>query len=193
MKRAVVVLVGFVAIALLPMGVAPRASASPPNLSAMLLTIHQMPTGWNVSGESVGNGGFLGNVLQPKGIRRTAEAGVSYQRGGSAPDVNEALATFTNASTAYKKIVANLVASKHFSATTLGVKYTVTAGHMSFPTYGNASEAFAVRFAWLGTTFHEDLLIVRKGSIVLAIDEFDLSVNVSQFQGFVKKAIAKLP
>jgi hypothetical protein len=42
-------------------------------------------------------------------------------------------------------------------------------------------------------TFHEDLLIIRKGSIVLAIDEGDLSVNVSQFQGFVKKAIAKLP
>ncbi len=193
MKRAVVFFVSFVAIALLPMGVAPRANASPPNLSAMLLTIHQMPTGWNVYDSSVGNGGCLGNVLEPKGIKQTAEAGVSYQRGGTVPDVNEAIATFTNASTAYKKIVADLVGCKHFSATTGELKVTGTAGHMSFPPYGNASEAFAVRFTISGLTFHEDLLIIRKGSIVLAIDEGDLSVNVSQFQGFVKKAIAKLP
>jgi hypothetical protein len=64
---------------------------------------------------------------------------------------------------------------------------------MSFPSYGNASEAFAVNFTVQGTSFYEDLLIVRKGSIVMGIDEGDLApVNVSQFQGFVKKAVVKL-
>jgi hypothetical protein len=51
-----------------------------------------------------------------------------------------------------------------------------------------------VSFTAQGTEFGEDLLIVRVGSVVMGIDEGDLvSVNVIQFQGFVKKAVAKLP
>ena len=64
---------------------------------------------------------------------------------------------------------------------------------MSFPHYGDTSEAFAVNLTVQSTTAYEDLLIVRKGTIVMGIDEGNLvSVNVSQFQGFVKKAIKKV-
>jgi hypothetical protein len=50
-----------------------------------------------------------------------------------------------------------------------------------------------VNFTIQGTAFYEDLLIVRKGNIVMGIDEGNLApVKVSQFQGFVKKAIKKI-
>jgi hypothetical protein len=74
-----------------------------------------------------------------------------------------------------------------------GNKTTGTVGQMSFPHYGDTSEAFAVNLTVQSTTAYEDLLIVRKGTIVMGIDEGNLvSVNVSQFQGFVKKAIKKV-
>ena len=86
------------------------------------------------------------------------------------------------------------MACKHFSGESGGQKITGTVGQMSFPHYGDTSEAFAVNFTVQGTTAYEDLLIVRKGTIVMGIDEGNLaSVNVGQFQAFVKKAVAKLP
>jgi hypothetical protein len=93
-----------------------------------------------------------------------------------------------------RRIVADLTACKHPSGTSGGAK--VTGGmlrQMSFPYYGDASEAFAVSFTIQGTTYGEDLLVVRKGGIVMGISEGDLlPVNLNQFQGFVNKAIKKL-
>jgi hypothetical protein len=173
---------------------ATAASASSPKLSAKLLSIGQMPIGWSVVSSAGGGGaGCLANVLEPKGIKQTTKASVSFEDNGNVPAVDEALATFTNATTAYRKIEADLMACKHFSGESGGQKITGTVGQMSFPHYGDASVAFAVSLTVQGTAFGEDLLIVRAGSIVMGINEADLvSVDVSQFQGFVKKAVKKL-
>jgi hypothetical protein len=169
------------------------ASASPPKLPAMLLSVGQMPTGWAVYNGTSNGLGCLANVLEPKGIKQTAKATVSFEASGGLPAVVERLATFTNATTGYKKIDADLTACKHLSGTTGGQKFSGTVGQMSFPHYGDASVAFAVSLTVQGTAFGEDLLIVRKGSIIMGIAEEDLvSVDVSQFQGFVTKAIKKL-
>ena len=174
--------------------VATAASASPPKLSSMLLSIGQMPTGWAVDNSS-GSGGVscLTTLMEPKGIKQTAKASVVFQDNGNVPEVDEALATYTNAKTGYKKIVANLTACKHLSGTTGGHKVTGTLGQMSFPHYENASEAFEASFTIQGTTFGEDIVIVRKGHIAMGLAEADLvSVDVSQFQGFAQKAIKKV-
>jgi hypothetical protein len=173
--------------------VATAAGASPPKLKAMLLSIGQMPTGWGVYNEPSNGLGCLANVLEPKGIKQTAKASVEFVDNGSFPAVVERLATFTNAKTAYKKIDANLTACKHLSGTTGGQKFSGTVGQMSFPHYGNESAAFWANFTIQGAKYGEDLLIVRKGNIVMGIDEGNLApVTVSQFQGFVKKAIKKV-
>jgi hypothetical protein len=197
MKRTLAT-IALAATLLMPTGLlsiaATAASASPPKLSAMLLGIDQMPTGWSV-GPSSGSGhaGCYGNVLEPKGIKQTASASVYFEANGGLPAVDEKLATYTNAKTAYAKVVASLAACKHFSGTSAGEKITGTMGQMSFPHYGDASEAFAVTLTVQGTTAYDDLLIVRKGIIVMGIDEGNVApVNVSQFQGFVNKAVAKL-
>jgi hypothetical protein len=45
----------------------------------------------------------------------------------------------------------------------------------------------------MGTTFDEDLVIVRKGNVVVGIIEGGLPpINVHQFQGIVVKALAKV-
>lgn len=188
---ALVVLTGFLGT------FATSASASPPKLKAMLLSIGQMPTGWSLDnsfGGKVALGCYTDNAV-PKGVKQTAAATANFQGKGGFPAVGEKLATFTNATASYNEAVANLVDCKHFSGTSGGEKVTGgTVEQMSFPHYGNASDAFVVIFTISGMRFYQDLLYVRKGSIVMAFFEGNLrSVNVSQFQGFVKKAVAKLP
>ena len=202
MKR-ILATIAFAAALVVPAGllgtVATAAGASPPKLSAMLLKIGQMPTGWaieNSSGSGSGGGvvGCLnGKILEPKGVKQTATASVYFEFLENPPAVGEGLATYTNATTAYKKIVANLAACKRLTGKMNGDPVKGTFGQMSFPHYGNASEAFAARFTVEGVKLGEVLVIVRKGGIVMGMYEGGFApVNVSQFQGFVKKAIKKV-
>ena len=190
MKRTI----GVAVAVALSMGMMTGASASTPKLSSELLSVGQMPTGWSVDKSSSGSGiGCLANVLEPKGNRQTSHASVFFAGNGNIPVVEEALATFTNAKTAYKQIAATLDGCKHISGTKGGTKVTGTVGEMSFTHYGNASVAFSESLLIHGTTIGADLLIVRKGNVVMGIQEADLPpVNVSQFQGFVVKALTKI-
>jgi hypothetical protein len=175
------------------MGMMTSASASTPKLSSELLSVGQMPIGWSVDNSSSGSGiGCLANILEPKGIRQTSHASVYFAGSGNRPVIEEALATLTNATTAYKKIVATLNGCKNISGTKGGVRATGSVGQMSFPHHGNASAAFSVSLVTQGTTIGEDFLVVRKGNVVMGIIEADLQVDVSQFQGFVVKALAKV-
>jgi hypothetical protein len=179
----------------LSMGMMSSASASTPKLSSELLSVGQMPTGWSVdNSSSSGSGvGCLANILEPKGIKQISHAGVALDDNGNTPLVTEKLSTYSNATTAYKKIVATLSACKRVSGTSGGAKTTGTVGQMSFPHYGNASAAFSLSLVIQGTTVGDDLLIVRKGNVVMGIQEADIPpLDVSQFQGFVVKALAKV-
>ena len=154
-----------------------------------------MPAGLSVdNSSSSGNGvGCLANVFEPKGIKQTASAGVSLDDNRKTPMVIEKPSTFSNGATAYKKIVSTLNCYKHVSGTSGREKNTAAIGQVSFPHYGNASAACSVSLVTRGTAIGEDLLIVRKGNIVMGIQEADLPpVSVSQFQGFVVKALAKV-
>ncbi len=190
MKRTI----GLAVAVALSMGMMTSASASTPKLSSELLTIGQMPTGWNVDNSSGGGGvGCLANILESKGIKPTAYAKVVFDDNGSTPLLDQAVATYPSAKTGYTKIVARLSACKQVSGTSGGTKATGTVGQMSFPHYGNASAAFSVSLVIQHTNVVEDLLIVRKGTVVMGIAEADLPpVDTSQFQGFVVKALAKV-
>jgi hypothetical protein len=197
--RRRVVAITFAALLVVPIcllgTVATAVSASPSKLSTVLLSIGEMPIGWVVDSSSGSGGiGCLSTLMEPKGVQQTAKAGALFENNGNVPGVDEAVATYTNAATGYNKIVASLTACKRLSGKLGGQKITGTLAQMSFPGYGNASEAFEARFTVYGATLGGDIVIVRKASIVMALAEADfVSVNVSQFQGFVNEAVAKLP
>lgn len=179
----------------LSMGMMTSVSASTPKLSSELLSVSQMPTGWNVDNSSSGGSGVgcLSKILEPKGIKQISHASVDFDNSGNTPFVDEKLSTYSNAKTAYTQIIAALNDCKHVSGTSGGAKTTGSVGQMSLPHYGNASAAFSISLVIQGTTIGDDLLIVREGNVVMGIQEADLPpVDVSQFQGFVVKALSKL-
>ncbi len=163
-------------------------------LDAHLLSVGQMPTGWaayNVSGNGLG---CLGTSLAPVGEAPTARATIGFDYGGSIPAVVERLANYPNATTAYRSIVGNLIACTTLSGQSGGQALSGTVGPLSFPRFADASEAFEANFALGGTHLGEELVIVRKGNTIMAFDEGgNPSLIPSQCQGFVEKALMKLP
>jgi hypothetical protein len=188
-KRVLAVLAFALTLGLL----ANTISAATLNLSAKLLSIDQMPTGWAVDNSPVSSAkDCVNKLLLPKGIKRTASAGEYFDDDGNVPTFEEKLATFSgSASNAFDKMISSANACKNFTAG--GHKFTM--GQMSFAHYGNQSAAYTVSGDIQGESIGEDFLIVREGSVIAAFAEADLqpvSTDLSQFEGLVVKALAKL-
>lgn len=171
------------------------ATASQPKLSSELLNVSQMPSGWSIDVQTGGSSpGCLSHLFEPKSTKQTSHATVNFVYNGTLPLVSEKLGTYSNAKSAYKAIVATLADCKHVSGVSGSQKVTGTVGKLKIPSYGDASAAFAVRLDIQGTVIGNDIFIVRKGSVVMGIEEAGPPpVNESQLQGLVAKAIKKLP
>src|SRR6202165_1509034 len=83
------------------------ATASQPGLSSELLSVGEMPSGWSVDVQTGGSSpGCLAHLFEPKGTTQTSHATVNFVYKGALPLISEKLGTYSNAKTAYKKIVA---------------------------------------------------------------------------------------
>ena len=163
-------------------GFAPARKAKAPTLASLLLTVPEMPIGWNVvSSQGSGSGGCLDHALEPPGLKQTASATVTFAFGGSAMD--EKLATYAApASTVFAKIVATLDRCKTVKVQT------------RFPRYGDQSAAFDGHTTVDGLPVSDEVLVAIKGTILVGIAEDGFgSPDLGQFKGFVGKALARLP
>lgn len=160
----------------------------------MLLTVNQMPIGWSID-DTPGSGiGCLSRSLEAAGIKETGDAEVTFAYNASIPEFQEKLATYAvSASRVFSKVVATLDTCKTVAGTASGQKVTGTVGAMSFPRYGAQSAAWAVNLTIGGVTIGEDILVVREGTLLAGFVEANYgSPNLTQFQGFIRKALAKL-
>jgi hypothetical protein len=202
MRRTFRAAVAFSTALTLALGFADFASSTvTPRLSTFLLSITQMPKGWStyVPSGSV-RAGCLANViglssfLVAKGVRQTSRASVILEYEQSVPVISEMLATYANADVAYTRIVASLASCRHVNATVLGEAVTGTMRQRNLTRFANASEAFTASTSIMGTTFDEDVIVVRKGDVVMGLVEGGLPpVSTHQFEGFVERALARVP
>jgi hypothetical protein len=178
------------------------ATASTSRLASELITPAQFAKGWHIytlSSGGVSDGCLsnvvgLSNVLSVKGVKQTANAKVFIEDHQSVPVVSELLATYSNVSSAYASIVKSLAACKKVNAKIFGVAVKGSMKETSLAHFGNASQAFLASTSVMGTTFDEDVVIIRKGDVVVGLIEGGLPpVNVHQFEGIVSKALARVP
>ncbi|MHB8379854.1 MAG: hypothetical protein ACYDB2_08055 [Acidimicrobiales bacterium] len=170
------------------------ALASQHALSSELLNVSQMPSGWSTDVQTGGSSpGCLAHLLEPVGTRQTAHATANFVYKGNLPLVSEKLGTYSNAKAAYVKIVATLANCRRVNGLSGSQKVTGTVKKMKSPSYGAASAAFAVKLDIQGTAIANDIVIVRKGGVVMGIEEAGPPpVNTSQLQRLVAKAVKKL-
>ncbi len=196
MMQAHRVAIAIAVVSLVPLTflVATGGSAASTKLSKELVTVDQMAIGWSLNNSPGGNGiGCLGSTLEPKGIKQTAAAENHFQVSGGIPAVDEKLATFASAKAAYNRITGNLSKCINVSGKSDGHRVTGIVGQMSFPSYGEESEAFSISLTTQGANLAEVALVVREGVVVMGISEAALnSVNLTQFEGYVKLALEKI-
>jgi hypothetical protein len=198
--RAALAVVASIAIALALTSASVAATAPAPRLSSQLIAASQLPSSWSeqsisgsVSAGCLANVIGLTNVLEARGVHQTSSAKVFFIDNSGVPVLSEMLATFSNPVTAYLKIVAQLTGCKHLKGEALGVAVSGTMNHKTLTHYGNASDAFSATTSVLGQNVDVDMIIVRKGDVVVSVAEGAIpQVNLHQFQGFVVKALAKV-
>jgi hypothetical protein len=137
--------------------------------------------------------------MEPVGVRQTASASTIDIYNHDVPIFQEKAATYSNSSKAYRGIVATLV--RCLGRTTVG-QPTFPVEHvsrLSAPHFGDESVGFTLGFTVAAQTFVSQLLIVRKGSIVAAIEVEKPSAlfvytqrNDHQLLFLAGKAVAKL-
>jgi len=197
MKRTtgLVVAATLLATSLASASASSAATPSQAKLNSQLLSIRQMPAGWFVGNAATANGaGCLRNLLEPPGVKQTRSAEVLFLAKGDLPIVDEKLATYSNVSTAYSKIITAINACKVVNGLSpSGHHVTGTVTRVAWTHYGNASSAYVMTLSSLGVTLHYDYLIVRKHQTIVGILEANaFSVSTSQFRGFVVKSLAKV-
>ncbi|MGC1418784.1 MAG: hypothetical protein WA786_01515 [Acidimicrobiales bacterium] len=202
MKRTLRVVITFSTAVTLSAGLASVASSTiAPRLTARLLSVTQMPGSWSVDTPSGSvQAGCLTNViglssfLIAKGVKQTSHASIIVEDNQSVPVVSEMLATYTNPAVAYERIVSSLARCKHVNASVLGQTVTGTMKEKTLAHFANASQAFTASTSILGTTFDEDVIVVRKANVVMGLIEGGLPpVNSHQFEGIVTRALARVP
>jgi len=171
---------------------AAASTSAGPSLSAQLLSVNELPTGWAVdSSENTAN---ACNSHPLEAAPPAQEDHVYFADAGGTPALQEALATYrSSAVSAFHAVKTALDKCTSFDSTANGETVHETQGAMSFPAVGDQSAAYEASFTIQGIAASFDIVIARRGSVLVAVAEGDVgSVDVDQFQGFVNQALAKV-
>jgi hypothetical protein len=175
--------------------------AGGPDLSPKLLTVHDLPTGWSVytktSSSSSGTPDCLNAITAPSATR-VAKAEAEFTGGASGvPYLDEAIDAFPagKAHDALLNIDNGVTGCKNISVNENGTTLTGSVGAMSFPSFGDESNAYQISLSagQGGITIGFDIVVVRKGDLLMGILLGDLgSPDVDTLQKIVQTAIAKV-
>ena len=108
--------------------------------------------------------------------------------------LEEELATYSSADQGFAQIKSSLDACHNFNLqSTSGQSVPANMGAMSYPITGDESVAYTVTATVSGIGLVEDIVIAKKGDVIVAIDLGDVgSVDTSQLQQFVSSAMNKV-
>ena len=170
----------------------PAASATV-KLRSELLTLSQLPKGWlSSSPSSTAVFGCNASVL-PANPTVQASAGFNVGALKGFPLLTEVLASYKNVDAAFNALTSGLSGCTHISGTRDGNPVSGTLSKMSFGTYGDQSAAYHVSVNLQGSSLVADILVVRKGNVLLELEEGNSgSISASGFESFSKSAVKRL-
>jgi hypothetical protein len=169
------------------------AGAAAKPLSAQVLSLSQMPSGWLAESNSNTGVGCLHDLLEPSGVTQTQVAEVYFVHSGDVPFLDEKVATYSNVKTAFKKISGVIAACPDPTGTYKGYPSTGTVTSFSFHPKATQSVAYQMVFKTGHVTVYYDYVIARKKNAIVAVLVGSYpAVSTSQFTSFVTKALAKV-
>jgi hypothetical protein len=152
-----------------------------------------MGSGWIAESNSNTGVGCLHDLLEPSGVTQTRVAEVYFVHTSNVPFLDEKIATYSNAKSAFKKIAARIAACPNPSGPYKGYTSNGTVTKFTFPPEGNQSIAYQMVFKTGDVTIYYDYLIARKNKVMVAVLEGSYpGVSTTQFTGFVHLALLKV-
>ncbi len=164
------------------------------NLKSDLLTLSQLPKGWvTASASSAELPGCKATALPAKPTTQ-ANATFNYRALKGFPQLVEVLAAYTNIDKGFNSLTSGLNGCKNVTGNKNGKSFTTTVSKMAFSSYGDQSAAFHASIKASGLLVAIDILVVRKGKVLLELQEGNnnSSVSLSTFHGFATAAVRKL-
>jgi hypothetical protein len=181
-----------VMMVVLACGFALPAGASNVNLKSKLVTLNQLPHGW-LKASSSNNTELPGCKKSALPAKWTGQASVNFNFGAleAFPQLSEVLGAYKNVDSAFTTLTSGLSSCAHETASKDGKTFTVSITKATSSSYGDQSAAYR---ATIGPSIVVDVLVVRKGDVLMVLDygNSNASVNQSAFQGFSREAVQKL-
>jgi hypothetical protein len=176
---------------------ASSAPAPAADLSKALLALDDMPPGWSPQTVSSDSGGSPSCVPLKDGawkhLPQSAEA--DFEQGQTGPFLIEQLAggSASQAGAAMRALIKATGECAKFTQKTGSGTNAWSLEPLSFPSYGDATYAFALTIASdAGMSAGGDVVIVRKGGVLVQVTVYGIgSVSVSTVEDLVGKAVAK--
>jgi hypothetical protein len=163
-------------------GTGMTATAAAPDLAAELLTVSDFPAGWTSISPTASKGGAPSCAALNNGPWKTlpAHAEADFQQSQLGPYVTELLAAGTPAAVAqaWAGFAAATSECRTFTSGTGAGTATFNLQSLSFPSYGDATYAFAVTATMSGMTVSGDIVAVRKNSTLVQIIALSLGASV---------------
>jgi hypothetical protein len=176
---------------------ASSAPAPAADLSKALLALDDMPPGWSPQTVSSDSGASPSCVPLKDGawkhLPQSAEA--DFEQGQTGPFLIEQLAggSASQAGAAMRALIKATGECAKFTQKTGSGTNAWSLEPLSFPSYGDATYAFALTIASdAGMSAGGDVVIVRKGGVLVQVTVYGIgSVSVSTVEDLVGKAVAK--
>ena len=183
--RAVLV-VAVLGVAAAPAGAAPR------KLKTEVLTISQVPKGFLAEAASSTEIFGCGASAFPTGWSAKATAGFNFKSPKAFPLISEVLATFPNAVTTYNDLIGGVAGCVNLNGTQDGRTYSGSIAKIPMNSYGDQSIGFQGHFFLNGTAIVLDVVVVRKGSDVMELEEANYTgVKTGGFEAIAAAAVSK--
>ena len=176
---------------------ATAAAASSSQLTSELLAVTDLPAGWSTTATSSSSGGAASCKALDSGAWQSlpANAEADFTGGTLGPELAEKLAagSASQVAAAWQAFTAATAQCASFTTpdSSGGTDKFSLAG-LSFPSYGDGTYAFALTVDADGVSASGDVVVVRKGDVLVQIFAVGLTgVPVSVVEDAVGKAVAK--
>jgi hypothetical protein len=191
MKKVAWILVSLSAIA--GFGIAtPVSAVTKAQLSARVLSLSNMPTGWSVSHSSQSSNTIPCLDVLKSPVKHGQKTSVDYED-GSLPALQEVVAAGQGEDNRYRLLNKTLAKCGSFSFSSDGQKVTGNIGAMSFPAVAKHSSAYAITLSGGAVSAGADVVLFESGPYVVAVVYEDFGTpNPDEAQAFVQEAVAKV-
>lgn len=163
------------------------------NLKSELLSLSQLPKHWVAASAEDPELPGCNATAFPTNHTTLASTTFDYGALKGFPQIVEVLAIYENVDKAFDSLAAGLNDCKNAKGSKNGKPFATTVSKLAFSSYGDQSAAYQGSVRFSGFSFAVDVLIVRKGKVLLELQEGNTStVSTSAFHGLATTAVRKL-